>query len=65
MLEIELITDFRRLIRNKSDDVYQEGEFTINDTPYPIRLRAKENYHREAYGFPPIILNISKTEFED
>lgn len=64
-LEIILKTDFRGLIKNKNDDEYQEGEITIKDKTYPIRLKARGNNRREVCSFPPITLNFSKTEFED
>ena len=64
-LEITIKTDLKFLMRNKKADEYQEGEITINNSTSRIRLKARENYQREACSFPPIMLNFSMTEFED
>ncbi len=64
-LELVLKTDLRSLIKNKYDDEYQEGEITVNEKTYPVRLRARGNNRRENCSFPPITLNFKKTEFED
>ena len=64
-LEIVLKTDLKNLLKNKDDGKYQEGEITLEDKSYPVRLKARGNYRRENCSFPPIMLNFSKTEFED
>lgn len=64
-LDIVLKTDLKNLLKNKDDGKYQEGEISLEDKTYPIRLKARGNYRRENCSFPPIMLNFSKTEFED
>ena len=64
-LIIVLTTDLKQLLRNTKDEAYLEGEFTLLNKTYPIRLKARGNYRRENCGFPPITFNFSKTEFED
>lgn len=64
-LEIMLKTDLKQLLKYKKEGEYQEGEITVLDKSYPIRLKARGNYRRENCSFPPITLNFSKTEFED
>ena len=65
ILAITLKTDLKRLIKDKFKDEYQEGEITVSNKTYPIRLKARGNNRREVCSFPPVILNFSKTVFED
>ena len=65
LLEVELRTDIRNLLRNKANPEYQEAEVIINNKSYDIRLKARGNYRRENCHFPPVTLNFSKTEFDD
>ncbi len=65
ILEIKIKTDLRQLIRNKNSEEYQEGEITLLEKTYPVRLKVRGNYLRENCTFPPVTLNFSKTEFED
>ena len=64
ILEIELRTDFKSLIKNKNADEYLEGDMIVNDNTYRIRLKARDN-NRDVCSFPAIVLNFSKTEFRD
>lgn len=64
-LEIVLKTDLKKLIKNKFDDEYQEGEIILVGKTYPVRLRARGNNRRENCSFPPVTLNFKKTKFED
>lgn len=64
-LVIKLKTNLKQLLKTKNNVDYQEGEITVNDKTYPVRLRARGNYRRENCSFPPITLNFSKTKFEN
>ncbi len=64
-LIIELKTNLKQLLKTKNNVDYQEGEITVKDKTYPVRLRARGNYRRENCSFPPITLNFSKTNFEN
>lgn len=64
-LVIELKTNLKQLLKTKNNVDYQEGEITLKDKTYPVRLRARGNYRRENCSFPPITLNFSKTNFEN
>ncbi len=65
VLEIELKTDMKHLLRNSKKEEYQKGELSLNGKTYMIRLRARGNYRRENCAFPPIMLNFKNTQFED
>lgn len=64
-LEIIIKADIKKLVKSKSDDEFLEGQMTIYNKTYPIRLRPRSNYIKESCSFPPISLNFSKTGFED
>lgn len=64
-LEIIIRADIKKLVKSKSDDEFLEGQMTIYNKTYPIRLRPRSNYIKESCSFPPLSLNFSKTEFED
>ncbi len=65
VLEIQLKTDLKHLLKTSKSEEYQEGELTVNGKTYTIRLKARGNYRRENCAFPPIMLNFKKSQFED
>lgn len=65
ILAITIKTDLKNLINKKREGKYQKAELIVNNKPYNIRLKARGNYRLENCSFPPVMLNFSKTEFDD
>ena len=65
ILNISINTDFKNLIKRKRDRKYQKAELIVKNKPYSIRLKARGNYRLENCSFPPIMLNFSKTKFDE
>ena len=65
ILAITIKTDLKKLINQKREEKYQKAELILNNKPYSIRVKARGNYRLENCSFPPIMLNFSKTEFDD
>jgi hypothetical protein len=64
-LEIVVKTDLRKLVRSRPNSEDQEGEITLSNNTYPIRLKARDNYNRDECIFPPVDLNFNNLTFED
>ena len=64
-LHITIKTDLKLLLKSKKAVEFQEGEMAMAGKIYPIRVKARSNYHREDCSFPPITLSFSQTQFID
>ena len=65
VLEVVVTADLKSLMKIKQDDEYQDGEITLNGKKYSVRLKARKTTLKENCSFPPIMLNFSKTNFDD
>ncbi|MEO0472422.1 MAG: hypothetical protein AAF206_22555 [Bacteroidota bacterium] len=67
-LKVELRFDFKKFVKEKFKDKYQNAEMTVylkdgmvtHDT---IRIKARGNFRRRYCSLPPIKLNFKKAEF--
>jgi hypothetical protein len=65
---IRLKTDFRKLIREKMNPVYQKGNVRflsgpLKDRECTIQLKGRGNIRKEVCFFPPLKLKFPKSEF--
>lgn len=65
-LEMRIETDLRQLMRNRTQEIYQEATLVIREgedsVKTEIRIRPRGNYRRENCGFPPLLLNFKKSK---
>lgn len=68
-LKVELKFDYRRFIKEKYKDKYQEADLTVffsedHVVEGKIRMRARGEFRRRYCSFPPIKLNFKKSNFD-
>jgi len=67
MIEMNLISDFKNLIKRKYHDEYQEAilEFDFNDTVIvrrQVKIKPRGEYRRKNCHNPPLMLNFKKKD---
>lgn len=67
-LKMELISDFKNLVRRKYDEEYQEALLNVKisdevEFRHNIRIKPRGNFRLKNCSNPPIMLNFKKGEF--
>ncbi len=67
-LELEIVSDFRQLVKNKSEGEYQPAALIYRPDENSlirreIRIKARGNSRRDICYFPPLKLNFDKSRF--
>ncbi len=67
-LKMELVSDFKNLVRRKFDEEYQEASLNVKisdeiEIRHNIRIKPRGNFRLKNCTNPPIMLNFKKGEF--
>jgi hypothetical protein len=67
-LKMELVSDFKKLVRRKFDEEYQEASLNVKisdeiEIRHNIRIKPRGNFRLKNCKNPPIMLNFKKGEF--
>ena len=65
LIEVRLTTDLKKLVRNKMETGYQDGDFhflsgPLAGTSYAVKIRPRGNMRKQVCYYPPIKIKFSK-----